>query len=167
MSEWLHLGLHTLRVFFSGISQEGRMLQICQPASFVSNFLSIPFPQDGRQVLLHCHLLSVAAVAVCEDPVWVSLGQGLWAVLQCSPPAARDKREVFQHHTHTHTHSHKHTCVCTFTMWPLLVGLRSLDAGIRILKGGVGIMRSWDLACRSDVSANPFSFILASHPPFV
>lgn len=53
------------------------MLQICEPASFVSNSLSIPFPEDGRQVFLDCHLLSVAAVAVCEDPVRVSLGQGL------------------------------------------------------------------------------------------
>lgn len=45
------------------------MLQICQPASFVSNSLSIPFPKDCRQVFLDCHLLSVAAVAVCEDPI--------------------------------------------------------------------------------------------------
>lgn len=53
------------------------MLQICQPASFVSNSLSIPFPEDCRQVFLDRHLLSVAAVAVREDPVRVSLGQGL------------------------------------------------------------------------------------------
>lgn len=53
------------------------MLQICQPASFVSNSLSIPFPKDCRQVFLDRHLLSVAAVAVCEDAVRVSLGQRL------------------------------------------------------------------------------------------
>lgn len=71
-------GTHlSLVVCFCFSGREGRMLQICQPASFVSNSLSIPFPEDRRQVFLDRHLLSVAAVAVREDPVRVSLGQGL------------------------------------------------------------------------------------------
>lgn len=71
------------------------MLQICQPSSFVSNSLSIPFPKDCCQVFLHCHLLPVAAVAVREDPVGVSLGQGLRAVLLHCAPAARETRGAF------------------------------------------------------------------------
>lgn len=50
-------------VFFGG------MLQISQSSSFVPNSLSVPFPEDGGQVFLDGHLLSVAAVAVCEDAV--------------------------------------------------------------------------------------------------
>lgn len=78
------------------------MLQICQPPSFVSNSLSIPFPKDRRQVFLDCHLLSVAAVAVCEDPIWVSLGEGLWAVIQHFPPAVGETRGG-SHYQHTNT----------------------------------------------------------------
>lgn len=63
------------------------MLQVRHPTSFVPNSLSIPFPEDRRQVFLDCHLLSVAAVAVREDPVRVSLGEGLRAVLQGLPTA--------------------------------------------------------------------------------
>lgn len=74
-------------LFFCFSDLEGKLLQICKPASFVSNSLSIPFPKDRRQVFLDRHLLSVAAVAVCEDAVWVPLGQGLWAVLHRFPPA--------------------------------------------------------------------------------
>lgn len=96
--------------FFSG--GEGRMLQICQSASFVSNSLSIPFPKDCCQVFLDCHLLSVAAVAVCEDPVWVSLGQWLWAVIQRVPSSVRETRGSRVHYHHTDT--------CAFT-WPLRV----------------------------------------------
>lgn len=66
------------------------MLQVRHPTSFVPNSLSIPFPKDRRQVLLDRHLLSVAAVAVCEDPVRVSLGEGLRAVLQGIPTAVRE-----------------------------------------------------------------------------
>lgn len=64
------------------------MLQVRHPTSFVPNSLSIPFPEDRRQVFLDRHLLSVAAVAVCEDPVRVSLGEGLRAILQGLPTAA-------------------------------------------------------------------------------
>lgn len=97
------------------------MLQICQPASFVSNSLSIPFPKDCRQVFLDCHLLSVAAVAVCEDPVWVSLGQRLWAVLQGFPPAARQREGETRGTSHYH-HSDAFTstwppCVCSLWCW--------------------------------------------------
>lgn len=88
----------------------GGMLQICQSASFVSNSLSIPFPQDCCQVFLDCHLLSVAAVAVCEDPVWVSLGQRLGDVIQRVPSSARETREGRVHYRHWDT--------CAFT-WPL------------------------------------------------
>lgn len=89
---------------FCFVFQERRrkMLQICQPPSFVSNSLSIPFPKDRRQVFLDCHLLSVAAVAVCEDPIWVSLGEGLWAVIQHFPPAVGETRGGF-HYQHTDT----------------------------------------------------------------
>lgn len=45
------------------------MLQVRHPTSFVPNSLSIPFPEDCRQVFLDRHLLSVTAVAVCEDPI--------------------------------------------------------------------------------------------------
>lgn len=68
------------------------MLQICHPASFASNSLSIPFPQDGGQVLLDGHLLPVATVAVREDAVRVSLGQGLRAVLLRLPPAVTERQ---------------------------------------------------------------------------
>lgn len=71
------------------------MLQISEPPSFVSNSLSVPFPQDRRQVLLDGHLLPVAAVAVGEDPVRVALGQGLRArVVQRLPSTARRKEEM-------------------------------------------------------------------------
>lgn len=68
------------------------MLQVRHPTSFVPNSLSIPFPEDRRQVFLHRHLLSVAAVAVCEDPVRVSLGEGLRAVLQGLPAAVCERQ---------------------------------------------------------------------------
>lgn len=44
-------------------------LQIGKTASFVPNSLSVPSSQNGCQVFLHGHLLSIAAVAVGEDPV--------------------------------------------------------------------------------------------------
>ena len=52
-------------------------LQGRQAAAPASVSLSVPSPQDGRQVLLHRHLLAVAAVAVREDAVRVALGQQL------------------------------------------------------------------------------------------
>lgn len=108
-----HLGF--LFCFFSG--GEGRMLQICQSASFVSNSLSIPFPKDCCQVFLDCHLLSVAAVAVCEDPVRVSLGQRLWAVVQCFPPAGREG-EKRQFSTPSHWYIYIHMMApCMYSLW--------------------------------------------------
>lgn len=44
-------------------------LQIGEPASFVPNSLSVPSTQNRCQVFLHGHLLSIAAVAVGEDPI--------------------------------------------------------------------------------------------------
>lgn len=44
-------------------------LQIGKTASFVPNSLSVPSSQNRCQVFLHGHLLSIAAVAVGEDPV--------------------------------------------------------------------------------------------------
>lgn len=93
------------------------MLQICHPASFVSISLSIPFPKDRSQVFLHRHLLSVAAVAVRENPVRVSLGQRLCAVFHRFPPTARERE--------TRGRFHYTTTLITFTftrrpcMWRL------------------------------------------------
>lgn len=44
-------------------------LQIGNPASFVPNSLSVPSTENRCQVFLHGHLLSIAAVAVGEDPI--------------------------------------------------------------------------------------------------
>lgn len=44
-------------------------LQIGKPASFVPNSLSVPSSQNRCQVFLHGHLLSIATVAVGEDPI--------------------------------------------------------------------------------------------------
>lgn len=69
------------------VQQEGAVrplattLQIGESTSFVPNSLSVPASQHRRQVLLHGHLLPVATVAVGEDPVRVSFGQGLRLVL--------------------------------------------------------------------------------------
>lgn len=49
-------------------------LQISKPASFVSKSLSVPSAQNCGQIFLDGHLLSIAAVAVREDPVRVTLG---------------------------------------------------------------------------------------------
>lgn len=70
----------------------GGVLQVRHPTPFVPNSLSIPFTEDRRQVLLDRHLLSVAAVAVCEDPIRVPLGEGLRAVLQGVPTAACERQ---------------------------------------------------------------------------
>lgn len=75
------------------------MLQVRHPTSFVPNSLSIPFPEDRRQVFLDRHLLSVAAVAVCEDPIRVSLGEGLRAVLQGLPTTVCETKR--RHHRFT------------------------------------------------------------------
>lgn len=110
VSKWL-LGLHTCIFLRRG----GRMLQICQPASFVSNSLSIPFPKDRCQVFLDCHLLSVAAVAVCEDPIWVSLGKRLQAVVHCFSSAEREKQEAgFTTIASMHLHLYD---LCMYSLW--------------------------------------------------
>lgn len=44
-------------------------LQIGKSASFVPNSLSVPSTQNRCQVFLHGHLLSIATVAVSEDPI--------------------------------------------------------------------------------------------------
>lgn len=44
-------------------------LQIGKSASFVPNSLSVPSSQNRCQVFLHGHLLSIATVAVGEDPI--------------------------------------------------------------------------------------------------
>lgn len=51
-----------------------RALQIGMSSSFVPNSLSVPSSQNGCQVFLHGHLLSIAAVAVGEDAIRMSLG---------------------------------------------------------------------------------------------
>lgn len=48
-------------------------LQIEYPASFISNPLFIPFPQDSCQVFLDSHLFPVTAVAVGKDAIGMSL----------------------------------------------------------------------------------------------
>lgn len=99
ISERLHLGWHTYVFLFCFSIQEREMLQVRHPTSFVPNSLSIPFPEDRRQVLLDRHLLSVAAVAVCEDPIRVALGEGLRAVLQGLPTAVCETNR--RHHGFT------------------------------------------------------------------
>lgn len=49
-------------------------LQIGKATSFIPNSLSVPSSQNGCQVFLHGHLLSIAAVAVGEDAIRMPLG---------------------------------------------------------------------------------------------
>lgn len=134
----------TFLLLFLFSDLEGKLLQIRKPASFASNSLSIPFPKDRRQVFLDRHLLSVAAVAVCEDAVWVPLGQGLWAVLHRFPPAVWEGdmqtrgRFDFQHMMISYSHASPPLPACT-AMWCWAKELWTLE---------------WDLlvkSCRSQI----------------
>lgn len=83
-----------------------KALQICEPPSFASISLSIPFAQDCGQILLYSHLLPIATVAVRENSVRVALGQRLFLLYRVASAQRKDKRQsvTLQHHYTRYTY---------------------------------------------------------------